>query len=67
MRRVLVILAALVMLTGCKDMKMSKTMLKALVSVATKEKTTPCYADSCEKRIGLPYVQNGDPAQVLDI
>ena len=67
MRRVWVILAALVLLAGCKGVKMSKTMLKVLVSAATKEKTDPCYADSCEKRIGLPYVENGDSAQVLDI
>ena len=67
MKRILIILAALLMVAGCKGAKMSKTMLKALVSVATKEKTTPCYADSCEKKIGLPYVENGDPAQVLDI
>ena len=67
MRRVLVILAALVLLAGCKGVKMSKTMLKVLVSAATKEKADPCYADSCDKRIGLSYVESGDPNQVLDI
>ena len=67
MRRVWVILAALVLLAGCKGVKMSKTMLKVLVSAATKEKADPCYADSCDKRIGLSYVESGDPNQVLDI
>jgi len=42
-------------------------MLKMIVSASTKVNDTPCYADSCEKRIAVPYVENGAQGQVLDI
>ena len=36
-------------------------------SGSNKLNTELCYADSCEKRIGVPYVQEGTSAQVVDI
>lgn len=42
-------------------------MLKMLLTGASRERTDPCYADSCDKRIGIPYVTDGSPSQVLDI
>lgn len=48
-------------------MRMNKTMLKIIVSSSTKVNNTACYADSCEKRIGIPYVEDGAPGQVMDI
>ncbi len=53
-------------LSGC-GLKINKTMLKMIVSASTKLNNTVCYADSCEKRIGVPYVENGAPGQVVDI
>jgi acetyl esterase/lipase len=59
--------AALVMLTGCNGVKISKTMLKMALSASMKTSTELFYADSCDKKIGIQYVANGDPNQVLDI
>jgi len=67
MRRVLLFVAALTMLTGCNGIKITKTMLKMMVSAYSKTSSELFYADSCENRVGIPYVENGDPAQVLDI
>lgn len=53
-------------LAGC-GIKINKTMLKMIVSASTKLNNTVCYADSCEKRIGVPYEENGAPGQVVDI
>jgi len=69
MKRIRPIIAALAvcfLLPGC-SIKMNKTMLKMIVSASTKVPETVCYADSCEKRIGVPYVENGAPGQVMDI
>lgn len=54
-------------LIACNGIKVSKTLLKMVVSAANKENKAHFYADSCEKRIGVPYVQDGAPSQVLDI
>jgi acetyl esterase/lipase len=55
-------------ITGCGGgIKITKPMLKMMVSAYSKPSSKQFYADSCENRIGLPYVENGDPAQVLDI
>ena len=59
--------AALVLLTGCNGVKISKTMLKMALSASMKTSTELFYADSCDKKIGIQYVANGDPNQVLDI
>lgn len=58
--------AVVFLLTGCQA-KMNKAVLKMIVSASIRVNDTPCYADSCENRIGLPYVENGTPRQVLDI
>ena len=61
-------LALLLGITGCgSGIKITKPMLKMMVSAYSKPSSKLFYADSCENRIGLPYVENGDPAQVLDI
>ena len=67
MRRALLFVAALVILAGCSGIKITKTMLKMMVSAYSKPTSELFYADSCENRVGIPYVENGDPAQVLDI
>ena len=67
MRRALLYVAALAMLAGCNGVKITKTMLKMLVSSYSKPSSELFYADSCRNRVGLPYVDNGDPAQVLDV
>ena len=67
MKRAFLMVAALAMLAGCSGIKISKTMLKMMLKSNIKTSTEQFYADSCEKRIGVPYVEGGDPAQVLDI
>ena len=70
MKRIGLILSvcfAFALLPGCKNVKVNKTMLKMMVAASTKENKTPCYADSCDKCIGVPYVENGAAAQVVDI
>ena len=67
MRRALPFVAALGMLAGCNGIKITKTMLKMMVSSYAKPSSEVFYADSCRNRVGLPYVENGDPAQVLDV
>ena len=59
-------LAILGVLTGC-NIKMNRTALKIIVAASTKLNSEVCYADSCEKRIGVAYVENGAPGQVMDI
>lgn len=61
------ILLALFSICGCSVIKAGKPLLKMLVSAANKENKALYYADSCEKRIGIPYLENGSPAQVIDI
>ena len=60
-------LATMLLLTGCGHLKISKPVLKMMVSSWSKPSAELFYADSCDKRIGISYVENGDPAQVLDI
>ena len=63
---VILFLSLVLGLTGC-SFKVTKPMLQVALSRSMKVSTKVAYADSLEKRIGLPYVQDGDPAQVLDI
>ena len=63
---VILFLSLLLGLTGC-SFKVTKPMLQVALSRSNKVSTKVAYADSLEKRIGIPYVQDGDPAQVLDI
>ena len=67
MRRIAAIVISLLLLAGCGGIRISKSMLKMMVSGSSKASTELSYADSCDKKLGLPYVQGGDPAQVLDI
>lgn len=66
-KHAVLVAAALVLLAGCSGVKITKTMLKAALARTMKTSTELFYADSCENRIGIPYVENGDPSQVLDI
>ena len=59
--------AILSLSAGCGGIKITKSMLKMALSKNIKTSTELFYADSCDKRIAVPYVENGDPAQVLDI
>lgn len=63
---VILFLTLVLGLTGC-SFKVTKPMLQMALSRSMKVSTKVAYADSLEKRIGLPYVLDGDPAQVLDI
>ena len=65
-RIVILFLTLMLGLTGC-SFKVTKPMLQLAMTKANRVSTKAAFADSLEKRIGLPYVQDGDPAQVLDI
>ena len=67
MKRILIFTASLFLLLGCHGIKVTKPMLKMMLAATDKVSTVPAYADSLEKRIGVPYVADGDPAQVMDI
>ena len=67
MRRTALILAALILLSGCDGIKITKPMLKMVVAASNKVSTEKFFADSCEKRLSLPYYEGGDPSQVMDI
>ena len=64
---ILLPLAALLGLASCSGVKISKPVLKMMLAGTNKVSTEVTYADSCDMRIGVPYVEGGDPAQVLDI
>ena len=61
MRRFLSIVAIVVscLLLSGFGVKVGKTMLKIVVAVSCRENKAACYADSCEKRIAVPYVEKG--------
>lgn len=64
----LALLASLLLLAGCgSGIKIGKPILKMIVSATSKPSSALFYADSCEKRIAVPYVTGGDPAQVFDL
>lgn len=66
MKRIAFVIAALVLLVSC-SIKVTKPMLKMLLTGTNKLSTEVTYADSCVNRTGIPYVADGDPAQVLDV
>ena len=66
MKRITLLLAALSLLVSC-SIKVTKPMLKMLLSATNKLSREITFADSCASRTGIPYVVDGDPAQVLDI
>ena len=68
MRRLSFISAILLLvIAGCDGIKVTKPMLRMIVSGSNKVSTAPTFADSMDKRIGVPYVSDGTPSQVLDI
>lgn len=67
MRRLVPLFTALILLAGCSGIKISKSMLKMMLSSTNKVSTAVFYADSCDRKIGVPYAENGDPGQVMDI
>lgn len=68
MRRLSFISAILLLvIAGCDGIKVTKPMLRMIVSGSNKVSTAPTFADSLDKRIGVPYVSDGTPSQVLDI
>lgn len=54
------------LLCSC-TMRINRTALKMIVSASLKVNKEACYADSCDKKIGVPYVENAAPVQVVDI
>ena len=67
MKRAFLLFTTLTLLAGCSGLKITKPMLQVMVGAFSKTSTEVFYADSCENKVGIPYVQAGDPAQVLDI
>lgn len=67
MRHLLLLLASSLLALNCSGIKVSKSMLKMLLSGTNKVSTELTYADSCEHTVDIPYVQDGDPSQVLDV
>lgn len=61
-----ILVLSLALLAGC-GMKVNKTALKMIVSASSKVNKASFYADSCENRIGVAYVEGGAPGQVVDI
>ena len=59
--------AAIVFGMGGCSFKVTRPMLRMIVSGTNKVSTDPAYADSLEKKLAVPYVENGTSAQVVDI
>ena len=67
MKRFLILtFCAVTLLTGCGDVKLTKTMMKAILKASMKipENTV---AQDYEGKIDIPYVDDASPAQMLDI
>ena len=47
--------------------RVTKTVLETILQPVNKLSKAPCYADSCEHIIGIPYVENGNERQVMDV
>lgn len=56
--------AAVCVLSGCR---VTKPMLEWALRSTNQVSQRLEYADSCEHVVGIPYVENGDPVQVLDV
>ncbi|MBQ6821322.1 MAG: hypothetical protein IJP39_02790, partial [Bacteroidales bacterium] len=52
--------------SGC-SVKVTRPVLKMIVSGANKVSSEPAYADSLEKKLSVPYIENGTGEQVVDI
>ena len=53
--------------TSACSFKVTRPLLKMIVSGSNRVSTDPAYADSLEKRLSVPYVTGGADAQVVDI
>ena len=61
MRRLFITLfsvSILLELSGC-SFKVTRPMLRMIVSGANKVSSEPAYADSLEKKLSVPYIENG--------
>ena len=67
MKRTVILAITLCLLTGCGGIKVSKSMLEMMLKGTNTVSTAVTYADSCDNRVGVPYVEHGDPNQVMDI
>ena len=47
--------------------KLTTPVMKLILKASIKEPSATSLADGYDKKLGIPYVENGDPAQVLDI
>ena len=66
MKRILLITAMLSLLLSC-SIKVTKPMLKMILSATDKISTESAYADTCEHLTGVPYIAGGSGDQVVDI
>ncbi len=62
----LISVSILLGVTGC-SFKVTRPMLKMMMSGTNKVSTEPAYADSLEKKLSVPYVDGGTSEQVMDI
>lgn len=61
-----VILITLYIVFG-PGIKLTAPMMKLILKAGIKEPAETSLADKYDRKTGIPYVTNGDPAQVLDI
>lgn len=62
----LISVSILLGVTGC-SFKVTRPMLKMMMSGTNKVSTEPAYADSLEKKLSVPYVDGETSEQVMDI
>ena len=67
MKRLGYIAALLMLLLGCSACKLSTPLMKMLISANYKNLPESTIAEEYANRIGVPYVENGAPEQVLDV
>lgn len=64
---ILLFFAMLISAAGCSGLKVNRTMLRMIVSGNNKVSGKPVFADSLERRRGVPYMPGATASQVLDI
>lgn len=69
MKRLSFTLISVFLLLGFSScsVKVTRPMLRMIVSGANKVSSEPAYADSLEKKLSVPYIENGTGEQVMDI
>lgn len=67
MKRFVYISSVLILLLCCSACKLSTPLMKMLISANYKNLPESTIAEDYDNRIGVPYVENGDPEQVIDI